>query len=134
MGLSWVRATLSNYWSKVILRLEDDSLLKIAREIPPELVEAYEKKGSYSFAEIKTVFEQEFKKTRHLKYAYAAFSSEQCFDQQAKHHDISETYAQLRQAVADKCFSGWPRFNFDSFLALSESNDFVGGGGDGGGC
>jgi hypothetical protein len=109
-----------------------NSISKIVRVMPKELIDTYDKKDFYSPDEIKIVFDAKFKYDHNIKYAYAMFCSQNDFDQKANKQDIELSYLDLRLDVSKKCFSSWPRFNFDSLLAYSQSSGFDGGGGDGG--
>jgi len=109
-----------------------NSITKIAKALPPALIEAHEKQHFYSAEEVESVFKAELKFDHNIEYAFAMFCSQQDFEQL----NTESTYSDLRTDVSKKCFSSWPRFNFDSFLDYSRNATMGGGGafgGDGGG-
>jgi hypothetical protein len=110
-----------------------NSIAKIARVLPPALIEAFDKQDFYSAEEVKKIFESEFKYEHNVKYAFAMFCSQHDFEEL----NLESTYSDLRTDISKKCFGSWPRFNFDSLLAYSQSSGvggLAGTGGDGGGC
>jgi len=110
-----------------------NSIPKIARVMPPALIEAYEKKNFYSLDEVKSSFEDEFKYEHNIEYAFAMFCAQPDFEEL----NLESTYDDLRIDVSKKCFGSWPLFNFESLLAYSQNSGvggFAGAGGDGGGC
>jgi len=114
-----------------------NSIPKIARVMPKALIDAFDKKDFYPSDEVKNVFESKFKYEHNIEYAYAMFCSQADFDQKSNKYAVESSYLDLRLAVSKKCFSSWPRFNFDSLLAYSQNSGVGFGGGDGcgdGGC
>jgi len=111
--------------------LNKNSITKIAKVLPPALIEAYKKQHFYSAEEVKSVFKAEVKFDHNIEYALAMFCSQQDFEKL----NTESTYSDLRTEVSKKCFSSWPRFNFDSLLDYSRNATMGGGGafgGDGG--
>ena len=111
-----------------------NSIPKIARVLSPALIGAFEKQ-SFSPEEVKSVFDSELKTEHNIEYAFAMFCSQPDFEEL----NLEPTYNGLRTDVSKKCFSSWPRFNFDSLLDYSKNATMGGGGafgGDGGdgGC
>lgn len=109
-----------------------NSIPKIAKVLPPALVEQFEMQNFYSVEEVKSVFENELKTEHNLEYAFAMFCS-QCDYEKL---NLVPTYNELRSDVSKKCFSSWPRFNFQSLLDYSRCSTKGGnvgssGGGDG---
>jgi len=101
--------------------LQDENSIKaIAKSLPKKLVKAFDKKEFYTSDEVDTLFLEVFDTKENLQYAYAMFCSANHFAEIAKLKDINATYGELRTEVADKCFEGWPRFNFESFLNLNK--------------
>ena len=111
---------------------QKNSISKIARVMPPVLIEAYEKNNFYSLDEVKSSFENEFKYEHNIEYAFAMFCTQPDFEKL----NLEVTYDELRLDVSTKCFGSWPRFNFESLLVYSQSSGVGGfaGAGDGGGC
>lgn len=111
-----------------------NSISKIARVLPPALIEAFQKKDFYSLEEVKILFDRELKTEHNIKYAFAMFCSEKNFGEL----NFESTYSDLRKDVSKKCFGSWPRFNFESLLDYSRRSTmggegvFYGSGGDGG--
>jgi hypothetical protein len=110
-----------------------NSIPKIVRVMPKALIDTFNKKDFYNPDEVKNVFDSKFKYDHNIKYAYAMFCSQADFEQISNKHDIELNYSDLRFDVSKKCFSSWPRFNFDSLLAYSQSSGVGFGGGEGGG-
>jgi len=109
-----------------------NSIAKIARVMPKALIKAYEKQSTYSISEVSDVFNNKFRYPHNIEYAYAMFCSQADFDLEVINNKLPFNYSSLRKDVSKKCFSNWPRFNFDSLLAYSESTAGGTGGGDGG--
>jgi len=110
-----------------------NSIAKIVRVLPFTLIESFDKKDFYSAEEVKKVFESEFKYEHNIEYAFAMF----CLQPDFEELNLDSIYGDLRTDVSKKCFGSWPRFNFDSLLAYSQSSGvggFAGAGGDDGGC
>ncbi len=108
-----------------------NSITKIARKLPPALVDAFEKKNFYSTQEIKSVFDNELRTEHNIEFAFAMFCSPQDFEDL----NLTSTYSDLRNEVSKRCFGNWPRFNFDTLLDYSRSATMGGSGvlgGDGG--
>ena len=110
-----------------------NSIPKIARVMPPILIDAFHKQNFYSTEEVKRAFDSEFKTEHNIEYAFAMFCSQPDFEELK----LESTYSDLRTEVSKKCFGSWPRFNFDSLLDYSRRSTVGGGdsggfGGDGG--
>jgi len=108
-----------------------NSIPKIARVLPPVLIDEFEKQIFYSIEEVKSVFNSEFKTDHNIEYAFAMFCSETDFEEL----NLESTYSDLRNDVSKKCFGSWPRFNFESLLDYSRRSTIGGDGsfgGDGG--
>ena len=97
----------------------ENSIKSIATSLPRKLLKNFNEKQFYSPEEVKSVFSEVFERDVNIKYAYASFWSSKDFTELAKIMELSCTYAELRLEIANKCFDGWPRFNFESFLNLS---------------
>ena len=110
----------------------ENSIIKIARVLPLALIESNEKQPHYSIEYVKRIFKSKFKYEHNLEYAFAMFCSQQDFEQL----NTESTYSDLRTDVSKKCFSNWPRFNFDSLLDYSRNATMGDGGafGGDGGC
>ena len=111
-----------------------NSISKIARVMPKALINTFAKQDSYSINEVTDVFENKFKYSHNIEYAYAMFCSQSSYEDQAKKSGFALSYASLRLDVSKKCFSNWPRFNFDSLLTYSQGSGVGDGGGGDGGC
>jgi hypothetical protein len=110
-----------------------NSITKIARVLPPALIEGFDKQSFYSAENVKNVFDGELKTEHNIEYAFAMFCSQSDFEVL----NIESTYSDLRTEVSKKCFGSWPRFNFDSLLDYSRRSTMgVDGGafGGDGGC
>lgn len=104
----------------------NNSIPKIARVLPPALVDVFEKQNFYSTEEVKSVFDSELKTEHNIEYAFAMFCSQPDFEEL----NLESTYSDLRTDISKKCFGSWPRFNFESLLDYSRRSTM---GGDGGG-
>jgi hypothetical protein len=112
-----------------------NSINKIARLLPPALIDAFDKQNFYSTEEVKSVYNSELKTEHNIEYAFAMFCSQPDFEEL----HLDSTYNDLRTDVSKKCFGSWPRFNFESLLDYSRRSTmtgdvggFVGDSGDGG--
>lgn len=112
--------------------LNKNSIPKIARVMPPALIDTFEKQSFYSAEEVKSVFNKEFNIEHNIEYAFAMFCSQHDFEKL----DLESTYSALRTEVSKKCFGSWPRFNFETLLDYSRRPTMFGDGGFGGdgGC
>ena len=52
-----------------------NSITKIARLLPPALIDAFEKKNFYSPEEVMSVFDSKLKTEHNIEYAFALFSA-----------------------------------------------------------
>lgn len=103
-----------------------NSIPKIARVLPPALINAFEKQNFYTIKEVKSVFDSELKTDHNIEYAFAMFCSHSDFEGL----NFESRYSDLRMEVSKKCFGSWPRFNFDSLIDYSRRSTM---GGDSGG-
>jgi hypothetical protein len=101
---------------------DDNSIKAIATSLPKQLLNNFDKKECYSPEEVKTVFSEVFASNANIQYAYATFCSPKDFMELAQIMEFSASYSELRLKVSDKCFDGWPRFNFESLLNLSNDS------------
>ena len=102
---------------------QDENAIKaIATALPKELLNKFGKKAFYSSEEVDDVFFKVFEKNENIQFAYAMFCSPQDYKNLAQAMAFSSSYSQLRLEVADKCFEGWPRFNFESLLNLKSDS------------
>jgi len=97
---------------------DKNSIKAIATSLPRKLVKKFDKKDYYSSEEVDSVFSEVFKNKSNIQYAYAMFCSCKDYMNVAQSMSFSSSYSGLRIEIADKCFDGWPRFNFESFLNL----------------
>nr|WP_216020613.1 DUF6559 family protein [Colwellia sp. E2M01] len=102
--------------------------------MPKALIKAFDKQSSYSIDEVTDVFNNKFKYPHNIEYAYAMFCSQSSYEEQTQNLASSLSYSSLRLEVSKKCFSNWPRFNFDSLLMYSQGSGIGDGGGGDGGC
>jgi hypothetical protein len=109
--------------------LNKNSIPKIARVLPPVLIDAFEKQNFYSASDVKRVFDRQFNTEHNIEYAFAMFCSPSDFESL----NVESSYNELRADVAKKCFAGWPRFNFESLLDYSRRLTMGGDGGNFGG-
>lgn len=112
--------------------LNKNSISDIAIALPPALVDTFEKHNFYSIAEVKSVFNGEFKTEHNIDYAFAMFCTQAEFEEL----NLNSTYIELRTEVSKQCFESWPRFNFETLLDLSRRSTMGvdGGGYADGGC
>jgi len=101
---------------------DENSIKMIATSLPKRLLKNFGKKEFYSPEEVKSVFLEVFDSDINIQYAYASFGSPKDFAELAQIMELSSSYSELRLKVAGKCFDGWPRFNFESFLNLSNDS------------
>lgn len=102
--------------------LDENSIKAIATSLPRKLVERFNKKEFYSPEEVNALFSEEFEGNDNIQYAYAMFCSPQKFIDLAQAMELSSSYSELRLKVSEKCFDGWPRFNFESLLMLTNNS------------
>jgi len=101
----------------------DEDLIKmIATSLPKRLLKHFDKKEFYSPEEVKSVFLEVFDSDTNIQYAYASFCSPKDFAELAQIMELSSSYSELRLKIAEKCFDGWPRFNFESLLNLTSDS------------
>ncbi|NQY38430.1 MAG: hypothetical protein HRT37_26560 [Alteromonadaceae bacterium] len=101
---------------------DENSIKAIATSLPKRLLKNFDKKEFYSPEEVKTIFSEVFTSNANIQYAYATFCSPKDFTELGQRMEFSSSYSELRLKVADKCFDGWPRFNFESLLNLSNDS------------
>ena len=101
---------------------DENSIKAIATSLPQKLLNSFDKKEFYSSKEVEAIFSEVFKSQVNIQYAYACFCTPQEFVKVADILEFDVSYAELRLKVAEKCFDGWPRFNFDSLLNLSNDS------------
>jgi hypothetical protein len=101
---------------------DENSIKAIATSLPKKLLNNFDKKEFYSPEEVKTIFSEVFTTDTNIQYAYATFCSPKDFTELAQIMGFMSSYSELRLKVADKCFDGWPRFNFESLLNLSNDS------------
>ena len=101
---------------------DENSIRMIATSLPKRLLRNFDKKEFYSPEEVKSVFLEVLDSDTNIQYAYASFCSPKDFAELAQIMVLSSSYSKLRIKVADKCFDGWPRFNFESLLNLSNGS------------
>lgn len=58
-----------------------NSIPKIARVLPPALIEKYEKQNFYSIGEVRSVLERELKTEHNAEYTFTIFCSHQNFEE-----------------------------------------------------
>ncbi|MFD2165693.1 DUF6559 family protein [Thalassotalea euphylliae] len=112
-----------------------NTISKIARTLPPLLVDAYDKQQTYTAEQVESVFRDALTHDHNIEYSYAMFCTQEEFDTLA----FEASYDELRQHVSKTCFGSWPRFNFDTLLdyamRATQGGDgafFSGDAGDGG--
>ena len=96
--------------------LNENSIKAIATSMPKKLVKKFERKEFYFSEEVDTIFSEVFENNKNIQYAYAMFCSPKDFMNIAQSMEFNSSYSDLRIEIADKCFDGWPRFNFESLL------------------
>lgn len=101
---------------------DKNSIKAIATSLPHQLLNNFDKKEFYSSKEVEVIFSKVFESQVNIQYAYACFCTPQEFVKVADILEFDVSYAELRLKVAEKCFDGWPRFNFDSLLNLSNDS------------
>ncbi len=101
---------------------DKNSIKAIATSLPKRLVKKFDKKEFYSSIEVDSVFSEAFENKNNIQYAYAMFCSSKEYKNLAQTMAFSSSYSELRLTVADKCFDGWPRFNFESLLNLTNDS------------
>jgi Family of unknown function (DUF6559) len=101
---------------------DENSIKAIATSLPKRLVNKFDKKEFYSSEEVGNIFSEVFENNTNVQYAYAMFCSPKDYKNLAQTMEFSSSYSKLRLKVADKCFDGWPRFNFESLLNLTSDS------------
>tara|TARA_B100000809_G_scaffold254167_1_gene291044 strand:+ start:509 stop:913 length:405 start_codon:yes stop_codon:yes gene_type:complete len=101
---------------------DENSIKAIATSLPKRLVNKFDKKEFYSSEEVDGIFSEVFENNVNIQYAYAMFCSPKDYINLAQTLEFSSSYSELRLKVADKCFDGWPRFNFESLLNLTSDS------------
>jgi len=101
---------------------DENGIKVIASSLPKRLVNQFDKKEYYSSNEVESIFSEVFDSRANIEYAYAMFCSAKEYKILAQEMACSASYSQLRQKIADQCFDGWPRFNFDSILNLTSDS------------
>ena len=101
---------------------DENSIKAIATSLPKRLVNKFDKKEFYSSEEVDGIFSEVFENNVNIQYAYVMFCSPKDYINLAQTLEFSSSYSELRLKVADKCFDGWPRFNFESLLNLTSDS------------
>lgn len=101
---------------------DENSIKAIATSLPKILLKEFEKKEYYLPEEVDSVFSKVFENNGNIQYAYSMFCSPKDYENLAQIMEFKSSYSQLRLKVADKCFDGWPRFNFESLLNLTSDS------------
>ena len=101
---------------------DENSINLIASKLPRKLLSNFGNKNFYSPKEVDSVFSESFTNNSNIHFAYVMFCSAEDFSIFANEAGIKETYSELRTVVSEKCFDGWPRFNFESLLSLSHES------------
>ena len=101
---------------------DKNSIKAIAISLPKKLVNKFDKKDFYSSEEVDNIFAEVFESSTNIEYAYAMFCSSKDYKNLNQTRAFSCSYTELRSQVADKCFDGWPRFNFESLLNLTRDS------------
>ena len=101
---------------------DENSIKAIATSLPQKLLNKFDKKEFYSPEEVDDIFFEVFANNANIQFAYAMFCSPKDYANLAQSIEVSSSYSELRLKVADKCFDGWPRFNFESLLNLANDS------------
>ena len=101
---------------------DKNSIKAIATLMPKKLVKKFDKNEFYTSEEVDSVFSEVFENNINIQYAFAMFCSPKEFMNRAQSMEFSSSYSELRIEIADKCFDGWPRFNFESLLNLKRGS------------
>lgn len=101
---------------------DENSIKAIATSLPKRLLKEFDKKEYYLPEEVDSVFSKVFENNGNIQYAYSMFCSPKDYENLAQIMEFKSSYSQLRLKVADKCFDGWPRFNFESLLNLTSDS------------